>query len=495
MNHLKQIIKDLPIRKKLILCFGLTSLFLLVSNLLLYREVNRSIKRIDQIYVSNIALNDLSEALTDTHEDVYEYLSTKSSAALENYYRSVQEYRDLLDKLNGEATDNPMLLLEKNIKNMSDTYLSTADNTITAKRGRNIQRYNACYAEAEQLYQYITSCINDLNRQQFQVNTGSYKSLLVSLQYMEVGSIAILIFVAAANIIFLVLITRSIIGPLILLAKTADEVAEGNLDAPLLTVNSGDEVGTVTKAFNQMVYSIREYIRQTKENMEKEQKMMERELLMKNHLKDAQLKYLQAQINPHFLFNSLNAGAQLAMMEDAEKTCLFVEKMADFFRYNVRKMSEDATLGEELMAVDNYIYILNVRFAGEIHYLKEVDASVEDIRVPSMLLQPIVENSVNYGIRHMEGEGYIRLSVKKRPDCVVITVKDNGKGMEPEKIRVVLDHMADTHNVSSDSTGIGLNNVRSRMELYYNRTGLLQISSGGLNRGTAVTLTIPLGGG
>ena len=95
----------------------------------------------------------------------------------------------------------------------------------------------------------------------------------------------------------------------------------------------------------------------------------------------------------------------------------------------------------------------------------------------------------------MEGEGYIRLSVKKRPDCVVITVKDNGKGMEPEKIRVVLDHVADTHNVSSDSTGIGLNNVRSRMELYYNRTGLLQISSGGLDQGTAVTLTIPLGGG
>ena len=82
--------------------------------------------------------------------------------------------------------------------------------------------------------------------------------------------------------------------------------------------------------------------------MEKEQQMMERELLMENHLKEAQLKYLQSQINPHFLFNSLNAGAQLAMMEDAEQTGIFVEKMADFFRYNVKKGQEDATLGEEL---------------------------------------------------------------------------------------------------------------------------------------------------
>lgn len=219
---------------------------------------------------------------------------------------------------------------------------------------------------------------------------------------------------------------------------------------------------------------------------------MERELLMKNHLKDAQLKYLQAQINPHFLFNSLNAGAQLAMMEDAEKTCLFVERMADFFRYNVRKMSEDATLGEELEAVDNYIYILNVRFAGDINYMKETDAGVEDIRVPSMILQPIVENSVNYGIRHMEGEGYIHVTVKREGGQVIIRIKDNGKGMEPEKIKAILENTPEGHTGQSESTGIGINNVKSRMELYYNRKGLLQIESRGPDQGTVVSLIIPL---
>ena len=75
MRHWKQIIKDLSIRKKLLLCFGFTSLLLLISNLVLYKEVNRSINRIDQIYVSNITLNDLSDALTSTHEEVYEYMS------------------------------------------------------------------------------------------------------------------------------------------------------------------------------------------------------------------------------------------------------------------------------------------------------------------------------------------------------------------------------------------------------------------------------------
>ena len=154
----------------------------------------------------------------------------------------------------------------------------------------------------------------------------------------------------------------------------------------------------MAKACNKMMNSIRDYIRQTKENYERESRLIENELIMKNDLKEAQLKYLQAQINPHFLFNSLNAAAQLAMMEGAENTCLFVQNMADFFRYNVRKMEKDTTLKEELELVDNYIYILNVRFAGEIHYTKQIDERVTGTMMPSMILQPLIENAIIHGI-------------------------------------------------------------------------------------------------
>lgn len=226
--------------------------------------------------------------------------------------------------------------------------------------------------------------------------------------------------------------------------------------------------------------------------MEKEQQMMERELLMENHLKEAQLKYLQSQINPHFLFNSLNAGAQLAMMEDAEQTGIFVEKMADFFRYNVKKGQEDATLGEELEAVDNYIYILNVRFAGDIHFNKDVDESLENVRVPSMILQPVVENAVNHGIRDIEWEGKIHLTVTGDADYIRISVKDNGKGMTPEQIESVLSGNKEHCNEQSDSTGIGMNNVISRLELYYEEPGLVEINSDGENKGTEVVIYIPV---
>ena len=150
---------------------------------------------------------------------------------------------------------------------------------------------------------------------------------------------------------------------------------------------------------------------------------------MEPHLKEAQLKYLQAQINPHFLFNSLNAGAQLAMMGDADNTGIFLEKMADFFRYNVRKMEEDAMLWEEIGAVDNYIYILNVRFAGDITYIKEVDEGIDNIRIPSMILQPLVENAVQHGIHDCMETGWIRMEIHRNGEMLDVTVRDNGAGM------------------------------------------------------------------
>ena len=210
-----------------------------------------------------------------------------------------------------------------------------------------------------------------------------------------------------------------------------------------------------------MMNSIRDYIRQTKENYERESRLIENELIMKNDLKEAQLKYLQAQINPHFLFNSLNAAAQLAMMEGAENTCLFVQNMADFFRYNVRKMEKDTTLKEELELVDNYIYILNVRFAGEIHYTKQIDERVTGTMMPSMILQPLI--------------GKIHLSVYSDDGMVCVKVEDNGVGIEPEVIEKIMRGESAHSHSQRDSAGIGMDNVINRLKRYYNMEHVIEI--------------------
>ena len=287
------------------------------------------------------------------------------------------------------------------------------------------------------------------------------------------------------------LLTRNLTRPLIDLSKAANDVAEGNFDVVVKSSETKDEIGIVSNAFQKMVGNIQLYILEIRNSMERESQMKEKELLMESRMREAQLMTLQAQINPHFLFNTLNAGAQLAMMEGADKTTEFIENMADFFRYNIKKMNQDATILEEIHLVDNYIYIMNVRFTGEIHFEKEVDETVLDHKVPSMILQPIVENAVNYGIRNIDWEGQIRLRIFHEGDFVYLSVWDNGAGMTREKIDQILQGEIGETDLKSNSNGIGLGNVIERIQLYTGREDVMEIKSEGLGMGTEFIIKVP----
>ena len=487
--------KDVPLGRKVLLAVVSIMLLMLVINIILYSQINKTIRRMDTVYSSNMDLTELSDSLSDVQEALYAYLSVKTSDSLENYYKSEQTYRNLLENLGNQISSNPTMLLERNIRKMSESYLALAEEAVSAKRGRNVEKYKELYDSSQNLYSYINTYIDELNSQQFRNNSASYQTLREALEYLEISSLVLMTVMMGIGILMLFGITKGMIEPLTNLAETANLVGQGNFNVKMPPTDSLDEVGIVTRAFNTMVESLEEYIIRTTRSMEKEQQMMERELLMKNHLKEAQLKYLQSQINPHFLFNSLNAGAQLAMLEDAEKTCIFVEKMADFFRYNVKKGLEDASLEEELAAVENYIYILNVRFAGEIHFTRQADERIMDCRVPSMILQPIVENAVNHGIRNIDWEGCIHLEIMEEEGRIFIRIRDNGKGMSQERIQEVLSGQAGDGEEQSDSTGVGMNNVISRLELYYNQKNLVEIRSRGENKGTEVILKLPKTGG
>ena len=487
--------KDVPLGRKVLLAVVSIMLLMLVINIILYSQINKTIRRMDTVYSSNVDLTELSDSLSDVQEALYAYLSVKTSDSLENYYKSEQTYRNLLENLGNQISSNPTMLLERNIRKMSESYLALAEEAVSAKRGRNVEKYKELYDSSQNLYSYINTYIDELNSQQFRNNSASYQTLREALEYLEISSLVLMTVMMGIGILMLFGITKGMIEPLTNLAETANLVGQGNFNVKMPPTDSLDEVGIVTRAFNTMVESLEEYIIRTTRSMEKEQQMMERELLMKNHLKEAQLKYLQSQINPHFLFNSLNAGAQLAILEDAEKTCIFVEKMADFFRYNVKKGLEDASLEEELAAVENYIYILNVRFAGEIHFTRQADERIMDCRVPSMILQPIVENAVNHGIRNIDWEGCIHLEIMEEEGRIFIRIRDNGKGMSQERIQEVLSGQAGDGEEQSDSTGVGMNNVISRLELYYNQKNLVEIRSRGENKGTEVILKLPKTGG
>lgn len=490
-SKLKEIINSIKIQGKLITVFIVTLLLILTVNIIMYHNINVMVNQLEQVYLSNIKLNELADTLTDLNNSLTDYLKTKTSDSVGDYYRYEQNYVNLLGNLSYAAANSSLRSMERNVDEMSKQYLKITNQAIAAKRGRNVEKYNLYYQGAEQLYDFISVYIYSLNNEQFKSNSSNYIILLKSLKYIETISIIIMIVVALSSVVLIILITRTIIGPLKVLSSTANQVAQGNFEVELVTIATKDEIGVVSTAFNRMVISIQDYIEKLKDSMNKKRESEEKELLMESHLKDAQIKYLQAQINPHFLFNTLNAGAQLALMEGADRTNEYVQHVADFYRYNVRKNNDTVTLKEEIGLVNNYIYILNVRFSGKIHFEKNIDNKYLKIHLPSMILQPIVENSVNYGIRDIEWQALIELSVYKENDYVCISITDNGVGMSQELIDKVAGGKLKKDDLSNDSNGVGLNNVIDRLQLFYGYKDVLNIVSEGKNKGTKVIIHIP----
>ncbi|MEN6340222.1 MAG: histidine kinase [Clostridiaceae bacterium] len=483
---------NLPLRTKLVMVFAITMLMVGFVNVYMHISINRVVSNIDKVYASNISLNQLMDTLDDVQTNMFRYLNTKSTAALNDYYLSEQSYSEQIESLNDRATDNALKLTEKNIRSISNQYLELAADAVAAKRGRDVEQYRTQYEEASELYGYLDTYINELNNARFKTNAESYDTLRASLGYMQTFSTVILFVAIAGNMFVLMLLSSTITKPLTKLAKQAEQVGQGDFDIDFISVESRDEVGILADAFNKMIESLNEHVSQIKASIEEESRLKETQLRMESSLKESQLIFLQSQINPHFLYNTLNAGAQLAMMEGAEKTCLFIENLADFFRYSVKHTGQTSTLAEEISQVETYLHIINVRFSNEIQYVRSIEGSVERIVLPGVILQPIVENAINHGLRDIKWEKRITLSTREQGDSIVITVTDNGKGMTPEEIEGVLVGQPVAIELDGQQhRGTGLKNVIERLRIYYGIKDVFEIASSGAGKGTAVSLIIP----
>ena len=157
------------IQTRLSFVMALVMVFVVCINFFIFEQIHTGVDRIDAVFSSNAAINDLSDTLNKLEGTVYEYLNIKGTKALENYYRYEQDYRELLDKLNDRNVDNEVKMLEKNIRRMSESYLNQTSETVQAKRGRNIEKYKASYEKELQLYKYINSYIYKLNNLRLQL--------------------------------------------------------------------------------------------------------------------------------------------------------------------------------------------------------------------------------------------------------------------------------------------------------------------------------------
>ena len=486
--------RQLSLQAKMSSIFILVNLVVFAVTVILILGINSMSSEIDMVYQGNLRLNELSDALTAVQDSMTEYLDSKTSDSLEEFYRSEQIYAQMVQGLSDDVTEAAFRRMERSIRHMSEEYLDLVGQTIEAKRGRNVEKYRVRYENATQMYEYINTYIYSLNNEQFRSNSENYSRLSVAFRSFELFSVITLTIVAVISVAIVVKLTGEIISPLKRLTVMANEVAGENFDTELLPVQSEDEIGVVTGAFNQMVISIRQYLERLRQSMEIQQSLKEKELMMEAHLKDAQLKYLQAQINPHFLYNTLDTIYMLARINGEETTMKMIQALSKYLRLSLSKGSDIVTVEDELENVKSYMEIQQIRNANLFRYEIECKVEEKSTWMLKLILQPLVENAIKHGFCEIYENGLIRIEIAREDSQLKIVVFNNGKPIDREmmeKINALNGHpILEAKKCFQDKEhGYGVVNVLTRLRLKYGEDVLFYYEAE--ENGTRCTIQIP----
>lgn len=464
--------KQQSIQFKLIAYFVTIAIVMLVVGILSFFINSRNAEVVSSVMVDYVYLNDLDQDMNQFNKVVKSYLLNKSSESLLKYYEISDSIMLSNNKLPDRKSYNPIHILERNIFFLTEKYLNEADRAIEAKRGRNTDNYRLHYEQMQKIAGFISINIDELLSKKLNEGSAEYDS---SKQTAYIANVFSLVFTASALLIGLALSTTmvfSITRPLIELTKNAEKVTNGDFEVDPIEIGTGDEVEILSHAFDEMLKFIRNHIddivlQSELENTLNEQRVQN--LHMQSLLKEAELKSLQAQINPHFLYNTLNAATQLSMIEGAERTSEFIQKMSMYFRYMLRQINATVTVREELENVETYMYILKTRFGDRIHYETDIDDSLLEIHIPSTVIQPVVENAYMHGLEEMEGKGTILLKLYENQEQIYLEIADNGKGMTTTELQDIMNMEVKNSQDVHDSSGIGISNVIERLRLFYNK--------------------------
>ncbi|WP_084147021.1 cache domain-containing sensor histidine kinase [Paenibacillus wynnii] len=272
-------------------------------------------------------------------------------------------------------------------------------------------------------------------------------------------------------IIASVLMSALIASPIRKLERTVKQVGEGDLNTPI-DVSGTYEVEQLSKRFNLMLQRIRQLMDQIIYEQETKRK--------------GELEVLQSQINPHFLYNTLNSVIRLAERGKTDEVVTMIQSLSKFFRISLSKGKNIITIQEELDHIRHYLVIQSFRFKNKFRFEIFADEEVLPYQTIKLILQPIVENALYHGIEMMPDEGLISIQAKLKEGIVEISICDNGLGMSEETLKGILTG----GSKSGGGSGVGVRNVNERIGLYFGREYGLSFESE-IEEGTTVTITFP----
>lgn len=353
--------------------------------------------------------------------------------------------------------------------------------TYTARIKDNVSKENL-YEENMQIWendvQIVTTLIQDsmvefiyYDIQQIQEEREAYnRRFTTSIIIVVIAMITILI----AIVLFSYYIPLSISRPIKKVTEVTNEVASGNLTVRS-DVFDGEETKMLSTSLNAMIDKINDLLDQvTTEQI---------------RLRKAEFELLQSQINPHFLYNTLDAIVWLAEAGENEKVVSTVSSLSNFFRASLNQGKDIVTIKEDVGHVRSYLEIQQIRYQDILDYEIDIPDEINSYLIPKITIQPLVENALYHGIKNKRGKGKITITGSKHEDNVTISITDNGLGITEERLAVVLNNI--NNRSESEKTTYGLYNVNERIRLDFGEEYGINIDSD-YGSGTTVSVKLPL---
>lgn len=281
--------------------------------------------------------------------------------------------------------------------------------------------------------------------------------------------IAIMLFSVA--LLISIFLSREITRPIKKLETSMKEVEKGNFDNLKIENTERNEIGSLTRSFHRMTKEIQQLMQQNIEEQSAKRK--------------SELRALQSQINPHFLYNTLDSIIWMAEGGKNKEVVLMTASLAKLLRQSISNEAELVSIRKEVEYVKQYLTIQNMRYKDKLEFEINVDSHILEREIVKLTLQPLVENAIYHGIKYKDGKGLIRISGKEEQKFVVLKIYDNGAGMSEEQIQKIFQKKD-----QKEDTGVGILNVQNRLQLYFGKEYGLTYESKPLE-GTTVIVRIP----
>lgn len=509
------------IRGKILLCFAIMLAFFLVLTLIMQEETMKLSKEYSANLSSYLLAHRFRLDLTSFHAQADRYLREPTSVDVESVYKSIGTLDAQYAKL--VPLQDVSIPVEFEVRATGyglDAYLPLVSRAIGLRAGGSSDYY-PIFVKATRIHGYIDIYLNRMLSELMKSGEDTYRLLSTKSEALNRTILISMILASILAVVVIVLVTEAITAPLRRLAKEAEKLSRGDLDAGIVEAHTRDEVETLTRSFAAMAASIKDMVEGLKEKAELERLLHEEELAlvsMGKSLREAQFMNLQEQMKPHFLFNALNTIARSAMLEKASRTESLAMGLAALLRATLKESGSLSSLEDEVQLARAYLEFQHARFGDRLQWGIDVPAALGTAKIPRLLIQPLVENAVRHAIEPKIDGGTVHIRTRTRNGKLILWVVDDGIGMSRERLREVRSKIEvslsqkpyareENSRITGSSpvdrnseampedrllegTGIGLGNLATRLGILYAEQCRFEILSRAGN-GTLIRIMMP----